>query len=231
MVEFTEYLRGALQGALPGATAQQRMAPRLRDGGTRLLLDAPSTARRSAVAVLVCRGAEPAVLLTRRSERLRHHRGQLSFPGGGIEGTESPIDAALRELREEVGITREQVEPIGMLSPLYIPPSNSAVVPVVMACERIEAFVLDGEEVEEAFWVELRLLMGTAVEEEWELPYGRAVVPHWRIHPSVPLWGATAIMLSELLWFYERWLTAQAAPAATALRAPHPSMREDRSAE
>jgi mutator protein MutT len=215
MDEFSEFLNAALAGQLPGPGAQQRMAPRNRDGSVRTFIP-PPTARQSAVAVVITQTPRPAVLLTLRSSNLRHHRGQISFPGGRIEHGESPVDAAMRELREEVAIPPSDVRVLGTLSKLYTPPSNSAIVPVVMEAEQMLTCVPDPVEVEEWFWVQLDQLLGTAVEEEWELPYGRMIVPHWRIHPRVPLWGATAMILSELLELYEGWLSKRATLQAQA---------------
>jgi mutator protein MutT len=228
MDDFASFLAVALRRELPGWSAQQRMMPRYPDGTFRRFLPPPD-ARRSAVAVLVTSGERPSVLLTLRSSTLRHHRGQISFPGGRIEAGESPTDAALRELGEEVGIALTDVRVIGMLSSLYTPPSNSAIVPVAMVCRSQLDCRLDATEVEEAFWVELSALDGAAIEEEWELPYGRMIVPLWRIHPRVPLWGATAIVLAELLALYEQWIKQRAIPAERAADDQHPTALEDRS--
>ncbi len=205
MVDFATFLSRALSEQLPGWEAQQRMMPRYRDGSHRVF-SPPPDARQSAVAVVISGGQRPSVLLTLRSAQLRHHRGQISFPGGRIESGETPRDAALRELREEVGIEPTLVVVLGSLTSLYTPPSNSAIVPIVMSCAYPLECRLDAAEVEESFWVELAALSDTAIEEEWELPYGRMIVPHWRIHRRVPLWGATAMILSELLALYRRWI-------------------------
>ncbi|MCX7930669.1 MAG: CoA pyrophosphatase [Chlorobi bacterium] len=212
MNDFATYLVTALLRELPGWTVQQRMMPRYSDGTVRRFAPPPD-ARRSAVAVIVTTGYDPAVLLTLRSSTLRYHRGQISFPGGRIEPGELPTDAALRELTEEVGIPASMVRVHGMLSSLYTPPSNSAILPIVMTCSARLDCQLDAREVEEAFWVELSHLDGSAVEEEWELPYGRMIVPHWRVHQRVPLWGATAIVLAELLALYRLWLNEQEPPS------------------
>ncbi|RMF33029.1 MAG: CoA pyrophosphatase [Chlorobiota bacterium] len=221
------FFRHALAQALPGPAAQETMMPRSPDGRRRSFSQ-PSDARHSAVAVVLRKEQDrPAVLLTLRSAMLRHHRGQLSFPGGRIERGETPTDAALRELSEEVGLPSRCVEVLGVLSPLYTPPSNSFITPVVMWCSAAVALSLDPSEVEEAFWVRLEELVGSAVEEEWELPYGRMIVPHWRVHPRVPLWGATAMILAELIELYSQWLTRQTAPAGGAAGGLHPAARAD----
>lgn len=226
MDDFRTFLQEALAGSLPGRAAQQRMMPRYPDGSVRHF-PIPDNARQTAVAVVISSPTCPAVLLTLRSQFLRHHRGQISFPGGRIERGEHAIEAALRELQEEVGISSSTVRVLGCLSPLYTPPSNSAITPVVMACNGSVTLCLDVCEVEEAFWVPLHQLDGTAIEQVWELPYGTMIVPHWQVHPRVPLWGATAIILAELLELYRCWLSRQAVQEEQAAGALHRAGRED----
>lgn len=223
MDELIAFLAKALHNPLPGWHAQEQMMPRYPDGRVREFV-VPANARQSAVAVLLTSDVRPSVLLTLRSTQLRYHRGQISFPGGQIEPDESPQNAALRELQEEVGIPSSEVEVIGTLSSLYTPPSNSMIVPVVMVCHRMPSLQLDANEVEEAFWVSLNQLIGTVVEEEWELPYGRMQVPHWRIHPRVPLWGATAMIIAELLHLYQQWLIQRRIPTVQAADDRHPTV-------
>lgn len=203
METFARYLRSALEGELPGISVQRRMMPRYHDGTYRIIEPGPLS-RKTAIAVVLCAG--PAVLLTLRSQRLRYHRGQISCPGGRIEEGETVVQAALRELWEEVGIASEEVDVLGMLSPLYTPPSDSVIMPVVVWWNGRELQHVQQEEVEEVFTVPLDMLRRAPIEEEWCLPYGQMIVPHWRVHRTVPLWGATAMVLVELLWFYEQWL-------------------------
>ena len=88
--------------------------------------------KRGAVLILLNDGVRgPEVLITLRSEGLRSHSGQPSFPGGTIENSESAIDAALRESFEEVGLLRESVEVLAQLPELFIPPSNFHVTPIL----------------------------------------------------------------------------------------------------
>jgi len=72
------------------------------------------------------------VLLTQRAATLREHRGQVAFPGGGVEpGDHGPIDTALREAWEETGLERSGVDPIAVLPKIFVPPSRFDVTPVV----------------------------------------------------------------------------------------------------
>ena len=95
----------------------------------------PPGARHSAVLLLFSDGhgsGAPDVLLTERSLTLRSHAGQVSFPGGGIDtGDDGPAAAALREAQEETGVDAAGIEVVGMLTPMYLPPSGHVVAPVL----------------------------------------------------------------------------------------------------
>jgi len=91
-----------------------------------------ASSKKGAVLILLHDGADgPEVLITLRSEGLRAHSGQPSFPGGALEGDESARDAALRESTEEVGLQRESVDLLAELPALFIPPSNFLVTPIL----------------------------------------------------------------------------------------------------
>ncbi len=119
----TEAKRALLE-PLPGLDAQIAMAPegRITDDYN----PEPATARRGAVLILVYPGAQGVTIpLIKRPEDRSVHSGQIAFPGGAFESPESfPLETALRETEEEIGIPRDAVEVLGLLSPLYIPPSN-----------------------------------------------------------------------------------------------------------
>lgn len=88
--------------------------------------------KQGAVLILLHDGVTgPEVLITLRSEGLRAHSGQPSFPGGALEKSESARDAALRESSEEVGLVRESVDVLAELPQLFIPPSNFHVTPIL----------------------------------------------------------------------------------------------------
>lgn len=144
----------------------------------------------------------PKVMLTVRSEGLRRHGGQISFPGGRIEPNETAEQAALRELFEETGVGPEKVDVLGTLTPLYIPNSNSGVTPIVSVITEPMQYVPSEAEVEEIFTVDLAMFMLQAnlgsITKEYS---GTQVIwPVWNVHAHVPLWGATAMILNELIW-------------------------------
>jgi 8-oxo-dGTP pyrophosphatase MutT (NUDIX family) len=148
---------------------------------------------------------EARVLLTRRSEDLRTHRGQVSFPGGRLDHGESALDAALREAHEEVGLDPGAVEVVGWLHPLYT--ANAALVlPVVGVLAARPVLRPNPEEVARAFDVALAELTADGVyrSDRWD-PYAP-----WSAEPpqlrelwyfdveGERVWGATARMLHEL---------------------------------
>lgn len=146
------------------------------------------------------------VVLTLRTNSIRH-AGQISFPGGRAEVNESPVETALRESHEEVGIKPESVEIAGSISPLYLDRSNNRISPIVGFLEAMPDMTRNPNEVEEIITVKMEDLLGNSLlkREIWELQNRKLEVPYWDIH-RVPLWGATAMMMSELLELYQSFL-------------------------
>lgn len=201
-MKFEQWLINRLQSPLPGVEAHERFVPDIPDRRSRLQ-PAPSDAKQSAVLIpIVMNGADgPSTVLTVRSEGLRNHRGQISFPGGRSDGDEDAVATALREAHEEIGLGPERVTVMGRLSPLYIPPSRSAVTPIVAIVDQPHAWQLNVDEVSEILIVPLsKFLDSRNVLLRNDIIQGVPVdVPHWNVHPSIPLWGATAMMLNELV--------------------------------
>lgn len=210
MHPFAFYLQHRLTDTLPGFEAQKRMAPVFEHGSYRSF-QSPPTAKHSAVLLLLhpdkAQSDDISVLLTLRASSLIHHKGQWSLPGGRSEHGETYIQTALRETNEEVGINHDQIHILGELSELYTPPSNSAIHPIVGWCSNLPSLVLSQEEVDLAQSVAIDYLAdGNNVR--WETRrYNDYTMntPQWSFHPTVPLWGATAIILAEMLFLYNEW--------------------------
>lgn len=130
------------------------------------------------------------------------HSGQVSFPGGRLEPGDRDITfTALRESHEELGILPEAVQVLGQLSPLYIPPSNFLVYPTVGYMDRRPDFVPSVREVEKVIEVETRHLLRAEARQmpTIHLSPGLSMkVPAFIVDESI-IWGATAMMLNELL--------------------------------
>lgn len=140
------------------------------------------------------------VVLTRRAQHLRSHRGEVSFPGGGQEPDEELAVTALREAHEEVGLEPTRVELIGELDHLATVTSRSFIVPFVGVLDRRPALVANPAEVELILHVPLADLLEDGVfrEERWGVPPLDRPVFFFEIEGDT-IWGATAAMLRNLL--------------------------------
>lgn len=162
-----------------------------------LLPDQGRSLRPAAVLVGIVERAEAwQVLLTRRTDSLRHHAGQISFPGGRIEDSDAdPVGAALREAQEEVGLAAESVQALGYLDP-FVTITGFHVFPVVarIAAEFVPR--IDPAEVAEAFEVPFDFLMDAGNAKQLEVEYrgGRRSLLEFR-YADYRIWGATAAML------------------------------------
>ncbi len=202
MVQLTARIRSALQAPLPGLEAQLRLAPRPRVGWDPYQV--PDGLRDAAALVLLYPvDEEPHVLLTVRGA-LRHHTGQVSFPGGAVDAGETLEDAAVREAVEEVGVVAADIQVLGRLTSLHIPVSGFLLHPVVAAADVRPRFLAAPGEVARLLEVPLALL-----EDEETVRYERRTferqnrlvdveVPFFDVHGE-KVWGATAMVLAEFL--------------------------------
>jgi 8-oxo-dGTP pyrophosphatase MutT (NUDIX family) len=161
----------------------------------------PEDARTAAgLALLYPRGGLTTLLLTLRGATLPTHGGQVSFPGGAVEAGESVEEAALREAEEEVGIGRASVAVRLRLTPLHIPVSRFVLHPVVATAGSPPAVRPCGAEVERVVEFELTAAAGgSAPAIELRERDGIAIeVPYFDLG-GVKLWGATAMVVAELL--------------------------------
>ena len=148
---------------------------------------------------LVPHAAGTTVLLTRRTDALRNHAGQVSFPGGRVEPDDADaIAAALRETGEEIGVPVHQISPIGLLDPLMTI-TGFRVLPVVAVIDRDYVAVPDPGEVAEVFEVPLAFLVDPANLGHHHVEFGgrRRRVLEFR-YPAQRIWGVTASILWNL---------------------------------
>jgi 8-oxo-dGTP pyrophosphatase MutT (NUDIX family) len=203
-------IQQALQGPLPGAMAQKKMAPAPHDSElSRWAI--PATCRQAGVMLLLYprrpaingngAGEELHLALIKRPDYPGVHSGQISFPGGRRENDEPLQTTALRETYEEIGIPAHQPQLIGRLSRLYTPPSNFCIDPFVSYLPHQPAFIPDTREVAEVIEAPLRLFLDATLQQEeiWYFEkYGERRVPFFNIFGH-KVWGATAMILSEFL--------------------------------
>jgi 8-oxo-dGTP pyrophosphatase MutT (NUDIX family) len=148
---------------------------------------------------IVLRENEPTVLLTRRTEHLRDHAGQISFPGGRVEiGDRSPVDTALREAREEIGLESRHVEIVGFL-PEYRTATGYRITPVVGFLTPPFATRPDPDEVAEIFEVPLAFLLDPANHRRYSRAYHGGTRHFFAmLYGHHFIWGATAGIIVSL---------------------------------
>jgi 8-oxo-dGTP pyrophosphatase MutT (NUDIX family) len=197
---FIEKLSIRLQKPLPGQEAHDKMASE-----SRMKLKFPSPnerTRESAVLILFYKKNNQIFIpLILRPPYDGVHGGQMAFPGGRAEKEdESLVRTALREAQEEIGVRVSDIKIIGQLTKLYIPPSNFYVQPVIGYMNHIPDFYPDAREVDKVIEVSLDEISNSEIIGRKILNVRGVEVdaPYFDIQDSV-VWGATAMMISELL--------------------------------
>lgn len=202
-LEFRQRLAKLQKLPLPGRQAQLAMAPIERILELKRLAASQKTAREAAVLALFYPSDKDQTLLALilRKSYPGVHSAQVGFPGGKWEpGDRDFAHTALRETEEEVGVPMKHITLLRELTEVYIPPSNFVVKPYMGYTDERPCFVLQEDEVEQLIQVPLVELMddSSIVEETLSTSYASSIsVPAFKLQKHI-VWGATAMMLSEL---------------------------------
>ncbi len=142
---------------------------------------------------------EPHFVLMKRVSYPGVHSGQISFPGGRIEMDESPLEAAIRETQEEIGIEVTEQEILSAISEIYIPPSNFYVYPFMACLKKNPIFNADKTEVDYVVEVPVKEFTNPAniKHKQLQYSYGSFEAPYFHLQDET-VWGATAMMLGEV---------------------------------
>jgi 8-oxo-dGTP pyrophosphatase MutT (NUDIX family) len=203
--EFFDRARARLRFDVPPGLVDPNIIPESGDPGTDRMLEIiarEQPIRPAAVLIGVVEHREPTVLLTQRAGHLADHAGQIAFPGGKIDATDaSPLDAALREAWEEIGLDRAFVDPIGYLD-LYGTGFGFRILPTVARVRPGFSLNINRSEVDDAFEVPLAFLMNP-VNHQIHSKEFRGMERTYYAMPYAEryIWGATAGILRVL---YER---------------------------
>ncbi len=196
-----EQIAALLRTPLPGSIVQLRMAPH----GQELHEFTPplnQPLRQAAVLLLLYPQPEGmSVIFTLRPTTLKHHAGEISFPGGAREPHDASLQyTALREGYEELGVAPDTLSVLGALTPLYIPPSRNLVHPFVGWLTPPAVFRPQAQEVAQILAISLRHLRrpDTITRRQWA-HHGIQIDTPCYIMNDQCIWGATAMMLSEFL--------------------------------
>jgi 8-oxo-dGTP pyrophosphatase MutT (NUDIX family) len=199
-----DFLSDRLKNELPGAKAQIKMAPF--NDLERLNNNIPRpNSKKSAVMILINEKLE--LLFTLRSSSLRNHSGQISFPGGRSENSETYEQTALRETEEEIGLPQSEIRLLGRLSNLYVPPSDNIIQPIIGCIDSNVRLHTNPAEVEEAFYVDMDYFLD---EKNIQIKQGEYQgkpfsYPYWEVNRKTPIWGATAIIMSEFIYLVNEY--------------------------
>ena len=195
---FITALRGWLRtGELPGAEAQLSMAPAYRSEINRVSIHEKKCVEAAVLLLLAPYQDAVSIVLTVRQPNLKHHAGQISMPGGRREPGESLRRTALRECEEEIGLAQADIEVLGQLTPLYIPPTHFCVHPYVAATS-VSDFQPDTREVQRILRLPVGHLNGSGIRRIQKRTFRDREydVPYYSVENEV-VWGATAMMLAE----------------------------------
>jgi 8-oxo-dGTP pyrophosphatase MutT (NUDIX family) len=174
---------------------------RARLGARRRRVVAPGSLIRAAVLVPIVDRGEAALVFAQRTDRVGHHKGQISFPGGRVDpGDADDLAAALREAREEVGLDPTRVEPLGLLDDTETFATQYVITPWVGVVRGPVVWQPDGEEIEKVIEVPVAALLdrGSFRAERWRRDGVERDVYFYEYRDTT-IWGATARILKTYL--------------------------------
>lgn len=201
--EFNEYASKIKKIPLIGAKAHAEMSPNFRKKELEGLEIEKRNPKNAAVMALFYpnQDKETHLVLILRNTYEGVHSAQIGFPGGREEVIDNDLaETALRETYEEIGVPPEEVEVLKKLSGIYIPPSNFWVQPYIGICQITPTFVRQESEVKEILEIKLDDFLSdkNLIEKNLSTSYAKNVnVPAFLLNDKI-VWGATAMMLSEV---------------------------------
>ena len=200
--DFQQYIPQILEAPLPAFASHIKMAPKERIESLKAFSYADKNPRKAAVLMLLYPKQEQThLVLIERNSYEGVHSAQIAFPGGKFENEDVEYETtALRESEEEIGISREQIKVIRPFSPLYIPPSNFLVAPFMGISHEELTFIPDLDEVKRVLEFSIADFLDekSITKVKMSTSYATDIeVPAFMVDKYV-VWGATAMMMSEL---------------------------------
>ena len=199
MVEFDNlifHLKKRINTNLPGKDSHKKMKISYRN--EKKISFNINRAKPAAVLLLLFpNNKKICFYLTKRTEKLKYHKGQISLPGGSNEKGESLLETALRETEEEIGVNKNEISILGQITPLFIPVTGFMMTPFIGFTSKEPIIKLDSMEVEELFSVNiLDLINNDKLIKHRQLNGRDVTIPYFNLN-NQQVWGATSMVLSE----------------------------------
>ena len=194
---FITQLEITITNDLPGEESQQKMRVNY-DQSIELPFSINNSTPAAVLILLYLEDNEIYFFLTKRTDELKHHKGQISFPGGTQEGNEKLIDTALRETQEEIGINKTSISIIGTITPLFVPVTGFMIYPFIgYSLNKLDPKP-DPVEVATIFSVNISDLLNkeNRTTEQRNIRGYDVQVPYFKLN-DYQVWGATSMILSE----------------------------------
>ena len=199
MVEFDNlifHLKKRINTNLPGKDSHKKMKISYRN--EKKISFNINRAKPAAVLLLLFpNNKKICFYLTKRTEKLKYHKGQISLPGCSNEKGESLLETALRETEEEIGVNKNEISILGQITPLFIPVTGFMMTPFIGFTSKEPIIKLDSMEVEELFSVNiLDLINNDKLITHRQLNGRDVTIPYFNLN-NQQVWGATSMVLSE----------------------------------
>jgi 8-oxo-dGTP pyrophosphatase MutT (NUDIX family) len=194
---FITQLKIAINKDLPGEESHQKMRV-IYDQSIELPFSKINSTQAAVLILLYLADNEIYFFLTKRTDELKHHKGQISLPGGTQEGNEKLIDTALRETQEEIGINKTSISIIGTITPLFVPVTGFMIYPFIgYSLNKLDPKP-DPVEVATIFSVNISDLLNkeNRTTEQRNISGYDVQVPYFKLN-DYQVWGATSMILSE----------------------------------
>ena len=194
---FITQLKITINNDLPGEESHQKMRV-IYDQSIELPFSKINSIPAAVLILLYLADNEIYFFLTKRTDELKHHKGQISLPGGTQEGNEKLIDTALRETQEEIGINKTSISIIGTITPLFVPVTGFMIYPFIgYSLNKLDPKP-DPVEVATIFSVNISDLLNkeNRTTEQRNIRGYDVQVPYFKLN-DYQVWGATSMILSE----------------------------------
>ena len=194
---FITQLKITINNDLPGEESHQKMRV-IYDQSIELPFSKINSTQAAVLILLYLEDNEIYFFLTKRTDELKHHKGQISLPGGTQEGNEKLIDTALRETQEEIGINKTSISIIGTITPLFVPVTGFMIYPFIGYSLNKLNPKPDPVEVATIFSVNISDLLNkeNRTTEQRNIRGYDVQVPYFKLN-DYQVWGATSMILSE----------------------------------